>query len=94
MSEGTNSAGEAPTFVVDGYENVVEAIAALREHGVVIADFRGADDPVRRRIADALTGAGLANGNSPFMLTENVLFVTAGRMPNRAEVERYRDGDK
>ncbi len=91
MSEGDAAGQETPTHIANSRHDVVHAISALREHGAVIVDFRTADDPARTRIADVLEGAALASGNSPFRLADSVYFVTAGKTPSRAEIERYRD---
>ncbi len=91
MNESAGPESEAPTHVVDAYEGALHAIRDLREHGVVIVDFRAAEEPMRARIADLLNGAALASGNSPFRLSDNLFFLTSGRSPTRAEINRYRD---
>ncbi|SNQ47760.1 conserved hypothetical protein [Frankia canadensis] len=91
MSEGETAGQETPTHIVSLRQDVIHAISKLREHGSVIVDFRTADPDAQTSIADVLDGAALASGNSPFVLASNVYFVTAGKMPSRADIERYRD---
>jgi hypothetical protein len=90
MSETVNPDSEAPTYVVSDYGSTIFAILALREQGAVIVDFREADETDRIRIADALNGAALAHGNSPFKLEDRVLFLTKDRGPSRAETRKFR----
>lgn len=89
MSEDETPSIEAPTRVIRGYQDAIFSIAVLREHGVLIADFRQAPQDAREGIAILLNGAGLACGNSPFQLIEGVFFLTKDKMPFRREVEKY-----
>ena len=91
MGESASKDSEAPTYVIQGLDETYQVIRALDEHGAIIADVRALEEPTLGRVLDMLYGAAVAGGTSPFGLARGVYFLTTGRTPNRAEIDRYRD---
>ncbi|CAI7980163.1 MULTISPECIES: cell division protein SepF [Parafrankia] len=91
MSDDASPDEEALVFEVADYGDAHHAITAYRENGVVIVDYRAADEATQRRVADICTGASLARGFSPFRLATGVYFLTTGRFPTRTERQKFRD---
>lgn len=91
MSDDVSPDEVASIFEITDYSDAFHAIRDYRESGVVIVDYRAADEATQRRVADLCNGAGLAHGFSPFRLAAGVDFLTTGRFPTRAERQKFRE---